>query len=596
MISSVVKLTGALVVAAIVLSGCRTIRDVSYVNASEADRAGDYVRAAELYKYIAEDSSYDGTQASNHRLAQMYMEGLGVAKSPIKALSLFEEAAKGPDKTWQDLALFSLGNYAEEGIPGTTKPDRIKAAKYYSRCAGSRSDTCKTSLKRLSNDPEVYVHLHNYKFRHANGEIAPAGMGYALSLFNEGKKQEAFPIFLWHARNGNAMAQLNVGFYYKTALSGKKDQDLYKAWVWLAARNGNHNAQLAMGFIYREGGILIRGSDLESEKWFSKAAKQGSVEAYNALGVIKLHPSDDGLKSDHALAFKYFKQAADAGSVNAMLNLADMYAGGMGIEENAEIAKKYYFAAAREGNVQARTRLFEKYSIVYDPKKTEQAELAALPKPKTAQIEKKVSPPPTSPTVMRPIIEKSERPTPVELYFQLSPSVMRIFAANMLQKKRGLSQGSAVAIAPNIAVTNCHVIEGMDLYGTKLRGKSVFFSYRIGDKKRDICLIQSKSELKPVKTTRAYDELKVGEKVYAIGSPKSLENTLSEGLVSGLRQNDGVRYIQTTAPITNGSSGGGLFDEQGRLIGITTFVRKGGGNLNFAVAIDEALSLLSKGD
>jgi serine protease Do len=56
---------------------------------------------------------------------------------------------------------------------------------------------------------------------------------------------------------------------------------------------------------------------------------------------------------------------------------------------------------------------------------------------------------------------------------------------------------------------------------------------------------------------------------------------------------DGTRYIQITAPITHGSSGGGLFDERGRLIGITTLGAKTG-NLNFAVAIDEALLFLAK--
>jgi S1-C subfamily serine protease len=75
----------------------------------------------------------------------------------------------------------------------------------------------------------------------------------------------------------------------------------------------------------------------------------------------------------------------------------------------------------------------------------------------------------------------------------------------------------------------------------------------------------------------------VGERVYAIGAPEGLELTISEGLVSGLREYENVRVIQTSAAISHGSSGGGLFDVNGRLIGITTFSLKEGQNLNFAL-------------
>ena len=80
--------------------------------------------------------------------------------------------------------------------------------------------------------------------------------------------------------------------------------------------------------------------------------------------------------------------------------------------------------------------------------------------------------------------------------------------------------------------------------------------------------------------------------MYAIGSPSGLRNTLSEGIVSGLREIKGIQHIQTTTPISPGSSGGGLFDAEGKLIGITTFRIGDNGNLNFAVSLDEAFPLL----
>ncbi len=85
--------------------------------------------------------------------------------------------------------------------------------------------------------------------------------------------------------------------------------------------------------------------------------------------------------------------------------------------------------------------------------------------------------------------------------------------------------------------------------------------------------------------------MKVGERAYAVGAPEGLELTLSEGLVSGLREVDDVRVIQTSAPISHGSSGGGLFDSEGRLIGVTTFFLKEGQNLNFALPGEWVLGL-----
>ena len=61
---------------------------------------------------------------------------------------------------------------------------------------------------------------------------------------------------------------------------------------------------------------------------------------------------------------------------------------------------------------------------------------------------------------------------------------------------------------------------------------------------------------------------------------------MSEGLISSLRPYEGSQYIQTSAAISPGSSGGGLFDDQGRLVGITTFQIIEGQNLNFALPVD----------
>jgi len=66
-----------------------------------------------------------------------------------------------------------------------------------------------------------------------------------------------------------------------------------------------------------------------------------------------------------------------------------------------------------------------------------------------------------------------------------------------------------------------------------------------------------------------------------------LEHTLGDGLISGLRSTKLGRYVQTSTPISPGSSGGGLFDEAGNLLGITTFMLKESQALNFAIAAED---------
>ncbi len=87
----------------------------------------------------------------------------------------------------------------------------------------------------------------------------------------------------------------------------------------------------------------------------------------------------------------------------------------------------------------------------------------------------------------------------------------------------------------------------------------------------------------------------VGSKVFAIGNPAGLTNSLSEGIVSGYRDmSPRVRWLQTTAPISPGSSGGPLLLTDGRVVGVTTAMRREGQNLNFAVPSVEVRRFLAQ--
>ena len=176
-----------------------------------------------------------------------------------------------------------------------------------------------------------------------------------------------------------------------------------------------------------------------------------------------------------------------------------------------------------------------------------------------------------------------------ELFRRSAPSVFVVEALNAEGKVVAL--GSGVAVALDQVVTNRHVIaEAISLrvrQGTRTWPAVV--THRDAD--HDLCRLKAEGLNAPPVGVRRSSSLQVGERVYAIGAPEGLELTLSEGLVSGLRDNDGVRIIQTTAPVSAGSSGGGLFDAQGQLVGITTFMVAEGQNLNFALPGDWVLTL-----
>jgi hypothetical protein len=173
---------------------------------------------------------------------------------------------------------------------------------------------------------------------------------------------------------------------------------------------------------------------------------------------------------------------------------------------------------------------------------------------------------------------------------------VHVFESKPGARKR-VALGSAVAIAPARVVTNCHVLASAIAADTKARdlaievkvaGQRSPHKARLAnaDPARDLCVLEVAGLEVPVAALGSTRGLKVGQPVYAVGSPHGLELTLSGGLISSLRRTGSEPLIQTDAAVSGGSSGGGLFDANGRLIGITTFGVRDGQNLNFALPVE----------
>jgi S1-C subfamily serine protease len=173
--------------------------------------------------------------------------------------------------------------------------------------------------------------------------------------------------------------------------------------------------------------------------------------------------------------------------------------------------------------------------------------------------------------------------TPETLFEQVAPSVWVVRTQDSAGKP--LALGSAVVIGPGRLITNCHVLVRAKTISVARENVSYGATLEFPDAERDLCQLKVANFNAPAVTIAPPDSWRVGARVYAIGNPRGLETTISDGLLSGIRRSEQNSFeaLQITVPISPGSSGGGLFDAQGRLIGITTFVLRDAQNLNFAL-------------
>lgn len=185
----------------------------------------------------------------------------------------------------------------------------------------------------------------------------------------------------------------------------------------------------------------------------------------------------------------------------------------------------------------------------------------------------------------------SEALTAQQVYQQVKGSIFTLYSLEF-HTKRVKARGSAVAIRKNILATNCHIALSGDYLVVKLHDQKKYRVARLfyKNEKQDLCLLEiPAANFTPVKIRPSAD-VKIGEEVYAIGNPKGTEKSLSKGIISNKHRVKGGVWLQTDAAVHFGSSGGGLFDAEGRLVGIMT---KMGGNFGFAIPTEWILRVIS---
>lgn len=172
-----------------------------------------------------------------------------------------------------------------------------------------------------------------------------------------------------------------------------------------------------------------------------------------------------------------------------------------------------------------------------------------------------------------------------DIYTKISPSVVEIVAESSTEISTGTGffyDNKGTVITNYHVIENCQKAEIIIGNGSKFEVTSVL-GY---DADRDIAILSTNCKFSKPLSIRS-TTVKTGEKVYAIGSSLGLTGSLSDGIISAVnRIVEGNVYIQTTAPISKGNSGGPLVDADGKVVGIICASFTDGQNLNLAIPID----------
>lgn len=187
-------------------------------------------------------------------------------------------------------------------------------------------------------------------------------------------------------------------------------------------------------------------------------------------------------------------------------------------------------------------------------------------------------------------------PMPRDIAARARPAVVRITASIDGEE---VGQGSGfILTADGRLATSYHVIRGAKQLAVQFSTGDIYdrVYFVSADERRDLVILQIPAT--GLATLALGDDraARVGDRVYVMGNPLGLDGTFSDGLVSAKRTAEGVEFIQISAPISPGSSGGPVLNGAGEVIGIATLTLEHGQNLNIAVPSRYVRGLLAMND
>ena len=423
----------------------------------------------------------------------------------------------------------------------------------------------------------------------AKAQVA-LGFRYNTGLF--GVEKDLRKAVKWYrkaAEQGDAGGQYHLGNAYEIGEGVEQDFREAVKWYRKAAEQGNASGQIALGFAYG-GGKGVAKNQREAVRWHRKAVEQAHYFLQQMLGDA--YWDGKGVEKDRSEAVRIFRMAAEQGNARAQTNLGYAYWKGEGVITDKREAYIWWSIAKVEGNETATNNLNNKNWSDY----LSRSEIRAANKEAARRME--VIENYEAETVEKPSIRENIALAKPSDGVSIAEKVFENAWRSVVIVTTDDGQGSGVIIRPNVVATNCHVVDDggeIIVYKSDNRRADTDTPFaatiRRANAKDDFCLLEVDGLWGVSATVRRYDTLKVGEAVYGLGAPKGLDLSLSDGLVSQLREVRGTRFIQTNAAISPGSSGGGLFDSEGNLVGIMTLkiADESVEGLGFAIAADLAL-------
>ena len=182
----------------------------------------------------------------------------------------------------------------------------------------------------------------------------------------------------------------------------------------------------------------------------------------------------------------------------------------------------------------------------------------------------------------------AQQETLPELIRRVKPAVVAVITYDA--KGNTLLSGSGFFVRPGQVVTNLHVVEGARRAEVKtLEGKGRVYpveSVLSTDEEGDLAILSVPVPAERARAAELSHALpEEGERIFVIGNPLRLEGSVSDGIVSAVREVPSLgRIIQITAPISHGNSGSPLFNMKGQVVGVVTIKVTNGQNINLALA------------
>jgi tetratricopeptide (TPR) repeat protein len=185
-----------------------------------------------------------------------------------------------------------------------------------------------------------------------------------------------------------------------------------------------------------------------------------------------------------------------------------------------------------------------------------------------------------------------------QLVNKIRPAVATVVVYDANGKVTGIGSGFFIDKIGHL-ITNYHVLEGSYAADVRTAGGSTYPVKMVVAENQTFDLLKVLVDIPRDKIkwiTMSKDLPEIAEQIMVIGSPMGLEQTVSEGIVSSIRQIPGLgEFFQMSAPISPGSSGSPVINLKGQVVGVATFQFIRGQNLNFAVSGKSALTLKPSG-